>query len=538
MSGFRLAVGAQLGAEVRTRLRSPGTLIALGFILIGSTLWMPDPRGKAASLTWQVVGDVVYTPAYRAPYVGIATAILAAIFVLLVAFYLVAGSVRRDAETGVGAILAATPLGKGEYLAGKLVANAAYLGLIGTLILAVGIGKLLAFGEGPLEPARFLVPWLFVTVPGALFVAAMAVLFDATPRLRGRAGPVIWFFASLFLLIALPELLRRGPDGSHRPSFDPTGLATLNGLVESSLPPGAHRVSMGLLISDKPLVRVPWAGIELSAGDVAARFASLLWVAPPFFLAVLLFDRFDPARRLSWHRARRTAHDPPIVAESASDPNGAQPAPLPRLSDLASGLAKPGMGAALLAETRLIWNSAPILRWALLAASVIGAVLPGEAASWAAAAFLLLLVPVISEAGAREALAGTDALVFPQPSLPRSPTLWKAGSLALFLLANSAPLLVRATFSSAAQLVALVTGLLFVAAFATGAAILTGGGKLFSGLYLTLLYAAANRISAADFCGSFGGGLGPGVRCGYLLVGAAFVGLAMLVERRRRAGRR
>jgi hypothetical protein len=538
MSGFLLAVGAQLGAEVRTRLRSAGTLVALAFILVGSTLWMPDPHGKAASLSWQVAGDVVHTPAYGSPYVGVATAILAAIFVLLVAFYLVAGSVRRDRETGVGAILAATPLGKGAYLAGKLAANAAYLGLVSALILAVGVGKFFAFGEGPLEPARLLVPWLFVSVPGTLFVAGMAVLFDVTPGLRGRAGLVIWFFASMFLLVALPVLLSGGPDSSRRPFFDPTGLATLTSLVESTLPSGAHGVSMGLVFTDKPLVRVPWAGIQLPAGVIAARLASLLWAAPPFFLAILLFDRFDPARRLSGRLARRKAHEAPTSTEPAAVSDGARPARLLHLSELPPVSARPGVGAALLAETRLLWKAAPLLCWALLAASAAGGLLPGEAASWAAAVFLVLLVPVISEAGAREALAGAEALVFSQPSVPRSPTLWKTGSLALFLLATSAPLLLRAAWSSAAQLVALVTGLLFVAAFATGAALLTKGGKLFSGLYLALWYAAANKLPAADFCGIFGGGLGPWVRCAYLLTGAAFVGIAMLVERRRGAGRR
>jgi hypothetical protein len=538
LNGLLLPVAAQLGAEVRTRLRSAGTLFALAFILVGSTLWMPDPRGKSASITWRTAEGLVCTPAYTARYVSVATAILTTVFLSLVAFYLVAGSVRRDRETGVGAILAGTPLGKGTYLFGKLAANAAYLGLLSLLILAVGLGKQLALGSGPLEPGRFLAVWLFVAVPGTLFVAAMALLFDVTPVLEGRAGLVIWFFVSMFLLIALPIGFREA-DGTRLPFFDPAGLATVSALIDRSLPAGIHGVSMGLIFQDVPLTRVPWNGIEFPASAIAARLAAPLWAALPFLVALPFFDRFDPARGRP-RASRRGARKETSVPAAALAPEiaiGGSPAGAFRLSALAPASARPGAVAALLADARLLWDSARILRWPLLAASVAGALLPAAPSSFAAAAFLLLLVPVISEAGAREALAGTEALVFPQPSVPRSPALWKNASVALFVLAAAAPLLLRASLSPA-RFFALVTGLLFVAAFAASAALVTGGGKLFSGLTLALWYAAVSGLPAADFCGVFGGGLSLSVRCGYLLAGAGFLGTALLVERRRQVSGR
>ena len=525
-----LPIGAQLGAEVRMRLRSTATLVALAVILVGSTLWMPDPRGRTASITWLDAANVATTPAYTARYVSVATAILTATFLVLVAFYLVAGSVRRDRETGVGAILAGTPTGKGAYLAGKLAANAAYLGLISLLILAVGMAKQLALGEGPLEPGRFVALWLVTSVPGILFISASALLFDTAPGLKGRGGLVVWFFASMFLLLALPLMTHRAEGGAHVPPFDPAGFATISTLVDRSLPAGAHGTTMGLLFHEGPLARVPWGGIELTGGAVAGRLGSVLWAALPFFLAVRFFDRFDPARARERRPARRSRKQAPALPETA-------PAPAFSLSALAAADARPGLLAATVAEARLIWDSTPFLRWPLLAASLLGAILPGEAATFAAAAFLLLLVPVIAEAGARESLAGTGALVFPQPSIPRSAALWKIGSVALFVFAAAAPLLCRAAFTPA-RFVALGTGIAFVSAFAASSALVSGGGKLFSGLALALWYAAASKLPAADFCGVFGNGLEPGVRAAYLGVAAAFVFLALFVERRRLAGRR
>jgi hypothetical protein len=531
-TGALLPLGAQLGAEVRTRLRSAGTLFALAFILVGSTLWMPDPRGKTSSISWEDAANVVSTPAYTARYVSVATAILTSIFLALVAFYLVAGSVRRDRETGVGAILAGTPLGKTAYLAGKLAANAAYLGLISLLILAVGMAKQLALGQGPLEPGRFAALWLVTCVPGILFVAACALLFDTAPGLRGRGGLVVWFFASIFVLIALPMILHGDGHGTGLPFFDPVGTATISTLIERSLPAGAHGVSTGLIYREGPLARVPWSGIELTAGTVGMRLGSMLWAALPFLLAVRLFDRFDPARGESRQAARR-----PINKSMAAPLPESAPAPAFPLSALPAAHARPRVLGALLAETRLIWDSAPLLRWPLLAASVAGAFLAGEAAGFAAAAFLLLLVPVISEAGARESLAGAEGLVFSQPSLPRSAALWKNGSVALFVFAAAAPLLLR-SLASPARFVALVTGLAFVSAFAASAALVTGGGKLFSGVALALWYAAVNRMPVADFCGIFGGGLEAGVRAGYVAAGTAFLAMALIAERWRSSGQR
>ena len=74
-----------------------------------------------------------------------------------------------------------------------------------------------------------------------------------------------------------------------------------------------------------------------------------------------------------------------------------------------------------------------------------------------------------------------------------------------------------------------------MAALSVGLGSLSGGGKLFVGIYLALWYAALNRVPYLDFCSLFGGDLGPGPRAIYLGAGALFVLLAMAVESRRRA---
>ena len=87
---------------------------------------------------------------------------------------------------------------------------------------------------------------------------------------------------------------------------------------------------------------------------------------------------------------------------------------------------EPTATRAMLAEARLIWESASWIKWPLALAAILAGLLPGNLAQ---GIFLVLLVPVISEAAAREDLAGTRSLVFSQPGVPASPVLWKAAAL-------------------------------------------------------------------------------------------------------------
>ena len=76
----------------------------------------------------------------------------------------------------------------------------------------------------------------------------MAVLFDVTPGLRGRGGLVLFFFASMFLLLFLPGqiagIVKDGkPAASDVPVFDPAGIVTLDVYVQHAIPEAASAVS-------------------------------------------------------------------------------------------------------------------------------------------------------------------------------------------------------------------------------------------------------------------------------------------------------
>lgn len=528
------AFGAQVRVEILNRARSTGTLVALLVILIGSYWAIPPADGRAVSMSWTLADGRMQAPLYTAGYLGIAMSVLALLFFVLASFYLVAGGVRRDRERGIGLILAATPIGKSAYLGAKGVANVVYLALLALLCLPVGLYHFFRSGVGPFDPVQFFLPILLVILPAAAFIAAMALLFDVTPVLRSKGGLVLWFLFGALPVMVIPMQLARaagpGERFDHVPLFDPAGMAMHEALVQASLPAGAHDVASGYVIHDRSLERVAWPGLRFPAGLWRHRALNLLWAAVPFLLAVLVFDRFDPARESRALRLRRSVlHAAPAAGAVASAP--ARP-----LSSLAPVAARPSARGAVLAEARLLWETGGRTKWLVPPAALAAALLPGDGSRLVAAVFLLLLIPLISEVGCREDLAGARPLVFSQPAVPASAALWKFGAVALFLLAASAPLTVRGLVSADVRAAAVPLGMLFVAAFAVGAASLTGGGKLFSGALLLLWYAALNGLGAVDFCGVLGKGSGWETRLAFLLVGGAFLGAAVLNERRRARG--
>ena len=98
MNAVALPLTAQIGAELKMRLRSLATPIALVAFFAAAFFWIPDPHGNAASITWDLADGRVQAPLYSAAYVGFALAILSGIFLTMGGFYLVAGTLSLFAH--------------------------------------------------------------------------------------------------------------------------------------------------------------------------------------------------------------------------------------------------------------------------------------------------------------------------------------------------------------------------------------------------------------------------------------------------------
>jgi ABC-type transport system involved in multi-copper enzyme maturation permease subunit len=98
-------------------------------------------------------------------------------FLGLFGFYLVKGSVARDYETGVGQIMATTPLPRPLYTLGKWLSNLVVYAAMVFILLLMTLGMQLLYGEdATIDFGKLLAPFLLLVLPFLACIAALAGL--------------------------------------------------------------------------------------------------------------------------------------------------------------------------------------------------------------------------------------------------------------------------------------------------------------------------------------------------------------------------
>jgi len=396
-----------------------------------------------------------------------------------------------------------------------------------------------------LRPLALASPFVVVTLPVMALVAAMAVVFEATPGLRGGLGNVVYFFfwmTSISLTAAMP--------GGGRP--DALGGAMLISQMHAAcvaafpdFPPGRN-FSMGFNIKLDgvwDLKTFAWGGVVWTPAMLGARAA---WAAAGLaltLLAALWFDRFDvhaasgrgPGRR----RPLPTAAGESSMAAVSPRPNaliGARMVTTPG-SERSRAAARPGagrsrLGGLVLAEVRIMLQG--VSRWwfvVVLGLIATGLFVPLAGVRQFVAPFALVWPLLLwSPMGTRERVHRTDGLLFsaPRPVARLLVAQWSAG-VVIAVMVTSGALIRFALTGHWTNVAALLVAAAFVPSLALGLGTWSGSPKLFEVLYLMLWYMGPmNSIPMLDYVGVTQpeSGAGPPVRFLVLTIGLA--GLALL----------
>jgi len=133
-------------ADLMERIRHFRFLLTLGVILLGGYLLVP-PAGASYMVGLHPVELktlTYYRGVYNSAWVGSIVAAMTAWLLSLLGFYLVKGAIERDRQTGVGQLIAASPLSKTLYILGKWLSNVAVLAaMVGTMALAAAAMQLI-----------------------------------------------------------------------------------------------------------------------------------------------------------------------------------------------------------------------------------------------------------------------------------------------------------------------------------------------------------------------------------------------------------
>lgn len=415
-------------------------------------------------------------------------------------FYLIKNSIARDYETGVGQIMATTPLSRPIYAIGKWLSNFAVLGLMVFILMLAAFAMQLIHREDPLiHPWALVAPFLFVALPFMALISAIAILFESIRWLRGSFGNLVYFFLFISGITVVAILL-----GTKIPWLDWLGF----GLFSESMKTAARLVypdyQSGFALSMVPgasdAQAFYWSGVEWTLPIVLTRMSTVALAFGLVLLGALFFDRFD----LSLGRPRtksKPASDSPELASVIHE----QSAPLIQLSPLASSQSRSRFRSLYLAELRFLLKG-QTWWWYLLALGLILASFSAPFDSIRSSvlpAALILPTLVWSGLGCRETIYFTQQLVFsaPRPLQNQLPTEWLAGFTvsALMGVGIAMRFLIAGEMSS---LLSLFVGLMFIPSLALMLGVWTGSRKAFEVVYVLFWYLGPlNKVLELDYLG-------------------------------------
>ncbi len=498
--------------------------------------------GLAVFLGWQVcTGDLkLYISEsrglYNSAWVGLLMALVVNAFISLAGFYVVKNTLERDRRTGVGQILATTPMSKVLYTLGKTLSNlAVLLAMVAVLALMAVVAQFVAGEDTHIHLVPLLAPFLVFCVPAMALVAAFAVLFETIPFLKGGFGNVVWFF--LFTL-SMPL----GIKGTH----DVVGLGLvktqLKAAVQKAFGSATDGFVLGALDRRVSTRTFRWEGMDWTREILLSRLTLLVIALGIALLAAVFFDRFDVSR--NWGRRRSFRRELVAVAGeelSAAPAVASEPAPVPvHLHPLPAGSRRFRFLDLLGAELRLVLKGQRWW-WYFIAAGLIvaGLLVPEEGRKIVLPLTWIWPVLLWSPLGAREARFGTEGLVFSAawPLQRQLPATWLAGFV--LALATGGGVGLRLAISGnwpAAG--AWLIGALFIPTFALAMGVWSGSSKLFEVIYLFLWYIGPlNQTRPLDFMGAVPAAMRSGVPLVWLAATVA-LGMAAVAGRQRQlAGR-
>ena len=445
-----------------------------------------------------------YRGEYNSAWVGAMMSLIAAFFLGWFGFYLVKGSVARDRETGVGQIMATTPLTRPLYLIGKLLSNFAVL-MAMVIVLALA-GLVIQFLQGEstqINLAAFLTPFLFIATPLMMLVAAIAVIFETIPFLQGGFGNLVYFF----LFIAALPIFMENETLSKIPAYEPTGLGLLSDQMSAAVTKlysdydGSFTLGGGMTPAANTFV---WEGIHWTPDILFARFSLILLALALTLFGALFFDRFDPSRS----KPRRIKS---IASNSAEPVSALQPsASAVSLTPLNRAANQFSFFNVLLAELILLLKGQRWWWYAAAAGLIIACFANPSATTREIVLPMAWIWPILiwSAIGNREVHNNVQQLTFSSasPLMRQLPAQWLAGFIVTLIMAGGAALRFGID-GDTVGLLALLSGALFIPSLALASGVWSGTSKLFEILYMVIWYLGPlNKVPGLDFIGSHSNG--------------------------------
>ncbi|MGG3799800.1 ABC transporter permease [Metabacillus fastidiosus] len=494
-------------ADFLERTRTYAYFITIIVSLIVSFLFIPSSEAGYGTI---VVSG--YRGIYNSAWIGVSMALSVSSFLSLVGFYLVKNTIDRDIQSGVGQIIASTPLKKSVYMFGKFISN--FLVLLSIVFISFCMSIFMQWirrEDNKIIIEDLFLPYLFVVIPVISVVASFALLFESSSILRGKVGNVIYFFLwSLFLQVEFTLEL-----GSVSISSLLSNEIIYNAIktqYQQLFPASMAKVEDGIVALNEPLNTFKWHGINWAIEIFTSR---ILWILLSLFLIIIAswvfkgFDDFKVKRKDWWERRRKKL-------EPINNWNH-----LTKMMLLSPIQIKYSFLYHIKSELTLLLNRQPIWWYIIASVFIVASLLAPMPITREYLSVMSWLWPLFiwSSMGIRETRFHTSEIIFssPSPVVRQITAIWLAGVLiAMGTGIGYAGKLV--IVGDMPGLAAWFIGSLYVPALALSLGIWTKTNKSFELIYLSIIFIGLfNNIRLFDFLGIMDGSVESGIPIAYLL---------------------
>ena len=471
------------------RTRSYAFLITLCASLAIAYTFVPEPNANYSTI--RIADHVGY---YNSAWFGYVTAIMTSIFLSLIGFYLVNSGIKKDIETRVGQIIAATPISNFKYLFSKALSNFMLLMTIVAVVFIMSIVLFILYNDGyPFEILHFIKPYVLITIPTMFFISVVAVVFEVCFGKYSVLQNVGFFFLFSILMVYSPKT-------EAQYSLDLFGSKIITHQFEETVRAVTNTdeltsMSIGYIIHDtlRETKKFEFNGFDFPASFIWSRLGWILLGTLILVFISVFFHRFDKKERISIKR---------FVAKTEKKRNVKEVL----LSSLPKAQTNFSLLPLLKTECLLLFRKGKKWLWILNGIGmVLLAVLPIKVSHQIVLPILWFLqVGRLSDITTKETTHNVHYFAFtafkPIRRLFTSQLL--AATILMLLIAG--PLVVRLALSmNFTGALAIILGGVLIVMFAALFGIVSKGKKLFEVLFFMVTYININSLPFADYFGGF-----------------------------------
>ncbi len=471
------------------RTRSYAFLITLCASLAIAYTFVPEPSAKYSTIR---IAD--YVGFYNAAWFGYVTAIMTSVFLSLIGFYLINSGIKKDIETRVGLIVAATPVTNFKYLFSKVLSNFILLLTIVAMVFLMSIILFVLYNDGyHFELFQFIKPYVLITMPTMFFISVLAVVFEVFFGKYSVIQNVGFFFLFSALMVFTPKT-----EIQH--TLDVSGSKIVIGKLEETVREITNSdeiidMSIGYVVPNDitKTQKFEFNGMHFPMSFIISRFIWILFGTVIIALISIFFHRFDRKERFSIKSFVAIKEEKPNVKDMI-------------LSSLPKAQENYSMFPLLKTEFLILFRKGKKWLWIVnVIGMVLLVVLPIKIAHQIILPILWFLqVSRLSDITTKETTNNVHYFACtaykPLGRLLTSQLL----AVAILMLLLAFPLLIRLGLTlNFTGVLSVIFGGILIAMLAALLGILSNGKKLFEVLFFMITYANINGIIYADYFGGF-----------------------------------